>query len=204
MKKNKRYERKRHAIQKERDKEGQSDTATCRDGRQASWQIDREESKQVDILLDKRGTDSKLQSERGFDQRIMMGTGCSSTPHPHQTEREAPKRQPPWHGFALWHHVGTWTGSGKSKMLISSPLSFSNLQLPGQITPIHSICCICLSASEMELFQLPAYGSLAGLETQTQNAALFERKRPKRKPWPRGKSLNRKKRSQCVFWTLAF
>ena len=47
---------------------------------------------------------------------------------------------------------------------------------------------------------------LAGLETQTQNAAFFERKRPKRKPWHRGKSLNRKKkkRLQCVFWTLAF
>ena len=27
---------------------------------------------------------------------------------------------------------------------------------------------------------------------------------PKRKPWPRGKSLNRKTWSQCVFWTLAF
>ena len=35
---------------------------------------------------------------------------------------------------------------------------------------------------------------LAGLDTQTQNAAFFERKRPKRKPWHRGKSLNRKKR----------
>ena len=34
---------------------------------------------------------------------------------------------------------------------------------------------------------------LAGLETQTQNAAFCERKRPKRKPWHRGKSLNRKK-----------
>ena len=34
---------------------------------------------------------------------------------------------------------------------------------------------------------------LAGLETQTQNAAFFERKWPKRKPWHRGKSLNRKK-----------
>ena len=45
---------------------------------------------------------------------------------------------------------------------------------------------------------------LAGLETQTQNAAFFERKRPKRKPWHRGKFLSRKKGSQCVFWTLAF
>ena len=34
---------------------------------------------------------------------------------------------------------------------------------------------------------------LVGLETQMQNAAFFERKRPKRKPWHRGKSLNRKK-----------
>ena len=32
-----------------------------------------------------------------------------------------------------------------------------------------------------------------GLRTQTQNAAIFERKGPERKPWPRGKSLNRKK-----------
>ena len=35
--------------------------------------------------------------------------------------------------------------------------------------------------------------SLAGLEMQTQNAAFFERKRPKRKPWHRGESLNRQK-----------
>ena len=48
----------------------------------------------------------------------------------------------------------------------------------------------------------PVY--LVGLRTQTQNAASFERKGPKRKPWPRGKSLNRKKWSRCVFWTLAF
>ena len=41
--------------------------------------------------------------------------------------------------------------------------------------------------------------SLVGLKTQTQNAAFFERKGPERKPWPRGKSFNRKKRSQCVF-----
>ena len=34
---------------------------------------------------------------------------------------------------------------------------------------------------------------LAGLETQTQNAAFLERKGPERKPWPRGKPLNRKK-----------
>ena len=35
--------------------------------------------------------------------------------------------------------------------------------------------------------------SLVGLRTQTQNAAFFERKGPERKPWPRGKSLNRKR-----------
>ena len=40
---------------------------------------------------------------------------------------------------------------------------------------------------------------LAGLETQTQNAAFFERKGPKRKPWPRGKSLNRKKTIAMCF-----
>ena len=34
---------------------------------------------------------------------------------------------------------------------------------------------------------------LAGLETQMQSASFFERKRPERKPWPRGRSLNRKK-----------
>ena len=44
-----------------------------------------------------------------------------------------------------------------------------------------------------------AVKTLVGLRTQTQNAALFERKGPEREPWPRGKSLNRKKRSQCVF-----
>ena len=36
-------------------------------------------------------------------------------------------------------------------------------------------------------------GTLVGLRTQTQNAAFFERRGPKRKPWPRGKPLNRKK-----------
>ena len=30
---------------------------------------------------------------------------------------------------------------------------------------------------------------LVGLRTQTQNAAFFERKGPKRKPWPRGKAI---------------
>ena len=46
---------------------------------------------------------------------------------------------------------------------------------------------------------------LAGLETQTQSAAFFERKWPKRKLWHREKSLNRKKNDRnAVFWTLAF
>ena len=41
--------------------------------------------------------------------------------------------------------------------------------------------------------RFPRSRALAGLETQTQNAAFFERKRPERKPWHRKKSLNRKK-----------
>ena len=44
------------------------------------------------------------------------------------------------------------------------------------------------------------FRSLAGLETQTQNATFFERKRPKRKPWPRGKSLNRTKNDRNAFF----
>ena len=52
----------------------------------------------------------------------------------------------------------------------------------------------------LSLWARRAQMTLAGLETQTQNAAFFERKRPKRKPWHRGKSLNRKKRSQFVFF----
>ena len=40
---------------------------------------------------------------------------------------------------------------------------------------------------------------LAGLDTQTQNAAFFERKGPERKPWPRGKSLNRKNDRNAFF-----
>ena len=42
-------------------------------------------------------------------------------------------------------------------------------------------------------------GDLVGLRTQTQNAAFFERKGPKRKSWPRGKSLNRKKKDRNAF-----
>ena len=46
---------------------------------------------------------------------------------------------------------------------------------------------------------------LVGLETQTQNAAFFERKRPKRKLWHRGKPLNRKKKVAMRFFLgLAF
>ena len=52
----------------------------------------------------------------------------------------------------------------------------------------------CKPAVPLNLGALRAYrGVLVGLRTQTQNAASFERKGPKRKPWPRGKSLNRKK-----------
>ena len=47
---------------------------------------------------------------------------------------------------------------------------------------------------------VPNFSStLVGFRMQTQNAAFFERKGPERKPWLRGKSLNRKKRSQCGF-----
>ena len=43
--------------------------------------------------------------------------------------------------------------------------------------------------------------SLSGFRNaNAQNAAFFGRKGPERKPWPRGKSLNRKKWSQCVFF----
>ena len=46
---------------------------------------------------------------------------------------------------------------------------------------------------------------LSGLKNaNAKRRVFFERKGAERKPWPRGKSLNRKKRSQCVFGTLAF
>ena len=38
-----------------------------------------------------------------------------------------------------------------------------------------------------------------GLRTQTQNAAFFERKGLERKPWPRGKSINRKNDRNAFF-----
>ena len=40
---------------------------------------------------------------------------------------------------------------------------------------------------------------LSGLRNANAKRRFFECKRPKRKPCHRGKSLNRKKRSQCVF-----
>ena len=49
-----------------------------------------------------------------------------------------------------------------------------------------------------------APGTLAGLRTQTENAAFFECKNLNASPGPGGKSLKRKKYSQCAFWTLAF
>ena len=42
-------------------------------------------------------------------------------------------------------------------------------------------------------FPEAAQKEIVGLRTQTRNAALFERKGPERKPWPRGKPLKRKK-----------
>ena len=48
-------------------------------------------------------------------------------------------------------------------------------------------CCVDREGGDL------GTGILVGLRTQTQNAAFFERKGPERKPWPRGKSSNRKK-----------
>ena len=42
---------------------------------------------------------------------------------------------------------------------------------------------------------------LSGLKNaKTQNAAFFERKGPKRKPWPRGKSLSVQKNDRNAFF----
>ena len=62
------------------------------------------------------------------------------------------------------------------------------------------IAVLTVSAAFVAVFR-PFAGTLplAGLETQTQNAAFFERKRPKRKPWPRGKSLNRANNDRNAF-----
>ena len=43
-----------------------------------------------------------------------------------------------------------------------------------------------------------------GLTKPAQDAALFERKGPERKPWPQGKLRNRKKQSHCAFRTPTF
>ena len=64
-------------------------------------------------------------------------------------------------------------------------LSIYSLLCP---SPLFLYISQCLSLSLSMSVSL-----LVGLETQTQNAAFFERKRPERKPWPRGKPLNRKK-----------
>ena len=80
-----------------------------------------------------------------------------------------------------------------------SPLSSENRQIEFAKT----VFCKLLLSGWVAFPWLWAF-CLVGLRTQTQNAAFFGRKGPERKPWPRGKSLNRKKRSQRVFWTLAF
>ena len=49
---------------------------------------------------------------------------------------------------------------------------------------------VCLAVESCR-FESPQI--LVGLRTPMQNAAFFERKGPERKPWPRGKPLNRKK-----------
>ena len=73
------------------------------------------------------------------------------------------------------------------------PFSNPSETLPGSGGPVAGN-----ESLESETSIVHPFPDLAGLETQTQNAAFFERKRPKRKPWHRGKSLNRRKRSQCV------
>ena len=73
--------------------------------------------------------------------------------------------------------------------------------------PERTLPSFCLSYKRQHneaILAVLTVSALVGLRTQTQNAAFFERKGPKRKPWPRGQSLNRKKWSQCVFWTLAY
>ena len=68
------------------------------------------------------------------------------------------------------------------------------------------VCLSCLVVAKslqntcFSVLQCNQRGGLAGLETQTQNAAFFECKRPKRKPWHRGKSVNRKKNDRNVFF----
>ena len=103
--------------------------------------------------------------------------------------------------ICFWSGTPLWPQCASVCVLLSEQhfehkersLSVCNLQVVFLLSRTFTSCtrslCLC---------------SLAGLETQTQNAAFLERKRPKRKPWHRGKCLNRKKRSQCVFWTLAF
>ena len=53
----------------------------------------------------------------------------------------------------------------------------------GVVPPKFSMFIGFFSSSKLPFVQI-----LVGLRTQTQNAAFFERKGPKRKPWPRGRS----------------
>ena len=64
-----------------------------------------------------------------------------------------------------------WGSFGAQNVLMFSPV-FRERASPGPLR-----------------FTNPYILNLAGLETQTQNAAFFERKRPKRLSWHRGKSL---------------
>ena len=118
------------------------------------------------------------------------------TPKPEQGYKKTPKpprvSKPPFHFLSiLLERFRKTSVPSASLRPVSSGLSHE-----------------CTKASEpqsLAKFESHAKSSknksttLVGLETQTQNAAFFERKRPKRKPWHRGKSSNRKKRSQCVF-----
>ena len=71
----------------------------------------------------------------------------------------------------------------------------------GGLGPRQDVHTIVLSTKSRSLLpgKVSVLRTLVGLRTQMQNATFFERKGPERKSWPRGKPLNRKKRSQCVF-----
>ena len=99
-----------------------------------------------------------------------------------------------------WHRVGT----GLADFLAPSNFGIPEaaVQRHGFVTPwlesntssSRKAQAICPIVNVVDLCGSPLQSyrgiilHLAGLETQTQNAAFFERKRPKRKPWHRGKS----------------
>ena len=103
----------------------------------------------------------------------------------------------PSHPFWWNNRVRSFSNLANDMPQPSAPPSTSKPRIKSSCLPEKPSCCqmsfsvsssapcvrssLCASDSSILL--------LAGLETQTQNAAFFERKRPKRKPWHRGKSL---------------